>query len=260
MVRKIAYATALICANLGQVSANAPHQPKAIQPYVGVAGGIEFTRGTRSESLQNSNPVDKATFTANKGFSDNNINLSIFGGLTWNIPSSSFFIGPEIYWGRFNGESLNNAFVLDVPNGANRTIETLISKRYSFGFLVKPGIILTKDYRAYLLVGVDISRFRNSTFYTPRSVAAITGGASPDIPPYTLSTSRWMKAFLWGLGFEREFSCHRLGAEFRYMQYKTFSAAYNVNTGLVPPDQADSLNNIYKPKSYQLMLKYTYIL
>lgn len=256
MIRKIAYATALMCANLGQVSAHT-YQSKTIQPYVGVAGGIELLRGKRSESLQNSNPIDKATFTDNKGFSDNSANLSIFGGFTWNIPGSSFFIGPEIYGGRFNGESLNNAVALDAPNAVNRTIETSISKRYSFGFLIKPGIVVARDYRAYLLVGLDVSRFRNSTFYTPRSVLAL-GGLS-DIPPYSLSTSKWMKAFVWGAGFEREFSCHRLGADIRFMQYKTFSAAYNVNTGLAAPDTTDSLKNSYKPKSYQLMLKYTYI-
>lgn len=253
---KLSYALmgiSLVCA--GAISHETrPHKP--VQFYLGVSGGLETLSGRRNEVVLNNTDPQVSTFADNKSLSSRNGQYALFGGFSVNIPNVPIFIGPEIYLGRGHTARENSGSFIDTGNNTFRHMKTIINQSDFVGGIIQAGVNLSCQYRAFFLLGGDISKFRYSTFFVPRSALAF--GALSDLPAASFATNKWLRGFVWGLGVDKQYKCFRFGADIRFMTYRTFKASYTTNSG-DPIDPIDTINNSFKPRHVRFSLKLSYL-
>lgn len=262
MNSKVCFTTTLLALQslmIGQVSANVQSPQKPLQFYAGLSAGVNQVKGKRSESAYNADilpPDQTSTFANNVSFSDKKAQYALFAGMSWTIPNSSFFIGPEIYIGRSDTENTRGAFVTDPATGLNRVLQASIQQKYFMGATLKAGVKLPWQSQAYVLLGIDKGQFRYAAFYVPRSAVGL--GAVDDLSPPTFSTTKWLNGFLWGIGFEKTINNFQVGADIRFIQYKSLKTSHNANSG----DAArpvDQLLSSFKPRNMRFSLRVSYL-
>lgn len=246
----------------GQANANVTLPSKAVQFYVGLSGGVERMSGRQNQSI--SYPGGAALgvptsipFLSNVSQSSKNGLYSAFGGFTWNIPSIPFFLGPEIYIGRSNTEIENRITIPEVGTLTNRSMQTSIQSSNFIGGSLQVGAHLPMQSRAYVLMGLDSSQFRYTTFYVPRSNLGL-GGAGPDLAASSFATKKWKSGFIWGFGLEKEFKCFRVGGEIRFIQYRELKVSYNTDSADAV-HSLETINNAFKPKIIRFSLRASYL-
>ncbi len=270
MKRKISLLLATVWAQglMGDAYAHTPAQSyapshKPVQFYAGLSGGVERMTSRQNQSVSYPAGVglgvpSDITFLSNRSQSSKNGYYSAFGGMTWNIPDTSLFLGPEIYVGRSNTQIENRITVPDDVNLVNRVMQTSISASNFIGGSIQAGCKLPAQLRAYVLLGVESSQFRYTTFYVPRSHNALTGGVSPDIPPASFAATKWLSGFSWGFGLEKEFNSFRLGGDIRLIHYRELKASY-VTDSADAIHSLETISNAFKPKNIRFSIRWTYL-
>jgi hypothetical protein len=249
----------------GQANANVTVPSKAVQFYAGLSGGVERMSGRQNQSISYPGAAalggaalgvpEFISFLGNVSQSSKNGLYSAFGGFTWNIPSIPLFLGPEIYIGRSNAEIENRITIPEVGTLTNRSMQTSIQSSNFIGGSLQIGAHLPMQSRAYVLMGLDSSQFRYTTFYVPRSNL---GGAGPDLAASSFATKKWKSGFIWGFGLEKEFKCFRVGGEIRFIQYRELKVSYNTDSA-DPLHSIETINNAYKPKIIRFSLRASYL-
>jgi|GEM_PF-3309723 len=245
-------------------SALAPSQKYYMpQLYTGLSLGVQRLTGRRSEITQATSdrlvPLEETViFSDRLRFSNNNGYYSAHVGFTWDVPNIPLFFGPEIYLGRGSATTDLKQTVFEVDNNLKRTLSASISQSWFWGGSLQIGVDYQKKLRPYLLFGIDKSAFEYTGTYIPRSEAAIDlilGNPEVlDLPNTLLKTRKWLRAFFWGVGIEKQFNNWRIGADVRMMRYKELKSAYKAIT--VDPE---TLFSSFKPNNIRFGLKASYL-
>lgn len=232
------------------------------QLYAGMSLGVQRLKGRRSEITQATSdrlvPLEETViFSDHLHFSNNNGYYSAHVGLTWDVPNVPLFFGPEIYLGRGNTTTSLKQTVFEIDNNLKRTLSASISQSSFWGGSLQIGLNYQGKLRPYLLFGIDKSVFEYTGTYTPRSEAAIDlilGNPGIDLSDTFLKTRKWLRAFFWGGGIEKQFNNWRIGADVRVMRYKDLKSAYKATT--VDPE---TLFSSFKPNNIRFGLKASYL-
>ena len=249
------------CANTSSVPA--PSQKYYMpQLYAGLSLGVQRLTGRRSEITQATSdrlipPEETVIFSDRLHFSNNNGYYSAHAGFTWDVPNIPFFFGPEIYLGRGSTTTDLKQTVLETDNKLKRTLSASISQSWFWGGSLQIGVNY-QGLRPYLLFGIDKSAFEYVGIYVPRSEAAIDlilgNPGVLDFPNTLLKTRKWLRAFFWGAGIEKQFNNWRLGADVRVMRYKELKSAYKAIT-----TDPETLFSSFKPNNIRFGLKASYL-
>ena len=212
--------TALLVLSFPVVGKENP--PGTISPYptfyVGIAGSLDHLSGKRTEQLTTG--ADTFLSFSNGGsLSTNGVNAKGLLGFLWTIPSSRFVLSPEIYLGQGNVETTLQKSDEDPAIPANKGLQSSFKRNLTMGFVGRFGFYLSdcQNNLAYLLFGIDKSRFQNSF-----SLSSGNDALGNNVPPLFEKRSKWLKGRIIGLGFERKFNNFKLGIDVRYTFYSSW--------------------------------------
>lgn len=243
---------------IGEAHAN-PQLSKPVQFYAGLSGGIQHMSGKRNESVFNA-PNSTITFAdgiSSSSLSSNNGHYSLFGGFSMTIPNVPIFIGPEISIGRGNTQNEHAESVIDEATGLRRAMQTQIRQLNFLGGSLQVGTQLPWQSRGFVLLGIDLSQYRYSTLYVPRSANAINP-AVDDFPPASFASTKWLRGFMWGIGLEKEYKCFRVGGDIRVVTHKMFRKSFDAPSGNAARP-IDAINSFFKPKVMRFSLRFSYL-
>lgn len=221
---------------------DSPCSTKPLQFYAGLSAGVNHVKGKRSESVFVNPPVNATiTFIDSLGFKDTDAQYAGFLGISYVVPTTSFFISPEIHLGRTHTQQTFQKIVFDPVVADQRTLKSTFSQTAFFGAVVKVGYNFS-TYSPYIILGGEGGKFQDQVTYVP---------FAPDSPNF-FKTQKWLKGFLWGIGIEKKIKRFRVGIEARFINYGKYNAVY---------DNAASDESIYhsfKPKNVRLSLRVSY--
>lgn len=248
MNRRILLITVAMCGLgfLGEVQASLFSQ-KIVQFYAGLSGGLNTTTGHRSERVFNATIPETFVFSDQARLRSTNFQCSLYGGSVWNVPQTSFFLGPEVYLGRSDTEMDLRQFIFDPNTNFNRVVTSSFSQSIFFGGGLKAGYTFDK-YSAYILFGQEISRFQNRVAYVPES----NGGGIADDSPGLFNSRKWLNGLFFGLGLEKQVNCVRFGMNFRIINYRRFNPTFSY------PIKDESIINSFNFKNTRLSLTLSY--
>lgn len=210
--------------------------------YAGLSGGVNRMTGRRSENVFVVPTREVVTFTDNLNFKDTNAQYSGFAGFSWLIPHTGIFIGPEVHLGKSHTESKFQAIIRDPLAADQRTLNSTFSQSTFFGAVARVGYKFS-SYSIYAVLGAESSQFFNTVTYVP---------FGPTSPAF-FKSKKWLKAFLWGFGLEKQINCVRFGAEVRATNYGQYKVNYSY------PAANETINNLFKTKNIRFSLRVSYL-
>ncbi|OHE72802.1 MAG: hypothetical protein A2007_01720 [Verrucomicrobia bacterium GWC2_42_7] len=195
--------------------------------YVGVNAGGSYDYNKVDETDVAS--VPPVSISRGKKIESGAFQGGLFLGYLFRIPESKLLLGLE-------HSSSFSSFSKEWRSVDANTIryDNKLTRNYCGSFVLKFGGVLQEAWLVYGLLGVDISRFKLGTTF------------SPDIgSPQKGSCRKTLVGICYGLGLEREICEHwRLGFEFRCTQY--CSKKMLTNYADVYSDEMDAkLGSIY---------------
>jgi len=210
------------------VTEEPPVAAKTVETYVGLAGGMNFLRGSRHETStfnnQRVNIPGSQKLHSNKGA----IDLSF--GAQYNLPNSKFFLAFEPYIS-FSG--LYSKTGSSIPNASeSRTIRS----KYAAGADFKTGYKFTPVDSGYLSLGAEV---RKVSFNFKA-----TGGNDETARKNLMGIS-------YGVGYERSFGNISVGIDFKHKIYKNSSLSITTDNGAV-------IKTKVKPQVFATMLTMKY--
>lgn len=241
---KLSLLVAITCIQvfLGGAYANTAPQQKAIQFYAGMSGGFNQMAGRRSEKVFDEINLETTNFTNNLALRNTNAQYSGFLGISYFIPQTGIFIGPEIYLGKAHTEHRFQQTVFDPIAVNQRTLASTFSQSAFFGAVAKVGYSLA-SYSGYIVLGVEGSQFQNNVTYAP---------FAPDVPIF-FKSRKWLTGLVSGFGLEKQVDCVRFGAEFRFVNYGWYRVNYNDAV------TNETVNNLFRPKNVRFSLRVSYV-
>jgi hypothetical protein len=225
---------------------------KPVQFYAGISGGINWSKGRRTDSVFDPLAVPPETlYFSNKNFHETNGQYSAFGGVSFSFPETRVIFGPEFYIGRSHGEQTIRETILEPLTGTSRTLVSSLSPTTYLGAVLKVGYEFLSSYTGYIVLGGEANRHINKITYVPRSNAGL--GIGPDFPAGFFGKTSWLTGFIWGFGLERKFNCIQVGTDIRFADYGSFK----VQQPYGPSDE--TVFNTFKFKNIRLSLRLSYL-
>lgn len=245
-------------------------KPYIPQFYAGISLGVQRLTGHRNEYVDYTNTgvvvgagipgTEIISFSTQKGFSNNSGCYAAHVGFTWDIPQTLVFFGPEVYLGR--GSTVNE-LKQDVPDltgtHTSRYLTASVRQLTFWGGALQAGLNCPWNSKAYLLLGLETSQFEYSGTYIPRSQAALAGfmGAGlpiTDYPSTILNARKWLRGFMWGLGWDKRINAVKIGFDVRIIQYRSLKTSQQALAY-----EPETLFSSFKPKNIRFSLKISYV-
>jgi len=219
--------------------------------YAGIAGSLDHLNGKRTEQLTGGGTNTLISFSDNRSLSANGFNAQGLAGFLWTIPASRFVLSPEIYLGQGSVEATLQESGVDPAIPSGKGLQSSLKRNFTMGFVTRFGFYLSgcQNNLAYLLVGLDQSRFQN-TF----ALSSGPDAGGNQVPTLFEKRSKWLSGRIIGLGFERKFNHFKLGVDVRYTFYSSWGG-YSRQAAI----SDDVISIQFKPRIISTSLTFCYL-
>lgn len=234
----------LVLLSASAIANGAPIQPAPAQEattpksnwnvYAGFAGGLDILQGKRQ--LVEVLPAPAVNRVTKPELSGNGASFELFAGATYRIPNTIFSFGLDPYLSYSNVKSNDfNSVVVPVGNvNAFSSVSSSWASRFGGGLDLKAGLNVSQNDCFFGFVGTQLRQFQfkyNDHFGT-------------------VSKTKSLWAFAWGLGYEHRFATSSVGIKFRNDLFDGGSFSYGLG--------GSQFQGSMKPKLYSFLLTYKY--